>query len=123
MKMLIYISGITGALLLVFRLLGVFMAFPFNNLLVLAALGMLVLVFLPLYFVDRYRHNKKIREIIQSGKYKQEVRKEATKEDYKVKGWDMNTSPFRERRSGLRWEGGNIKGANAKRGTKRGFLK
>lgn len=45
------------------------------------------------------------------------------KGDYKVKGWDMNTSPFRDRKSGLRWEGGNIKGVNAKRASRRRFLK
>jgi hypothetical protein len=123
MKIIIYITGIAGGLLLVFRILGIFMAFPFNNTLVIAAVALLGLVFVPLYLIDRHRHNKKIEEIIKSGKYRKKEQETPKKGEYNVKGWDMNTSPFRDRKSGLRWEGGNIKGVNAKRESRRRFLR
>jgi hypothetical protein len=123
MKKIIYISGILGGLLLLFRLLGVFMEFPFNSLLLYSGLVLLVLVCLPLTIAEKQRQNKKIDEIIKSYKGKKKKKTEFKRGDSKTKGWDMNNSPFRERRSGLTWGGGNVKGANASRGNKRSFLK
>jgi len=40
-----------------------------------------------------------------------------------TKGWGMNNSPFRDRKSSASWGGGNIKGANVSRGSRRQFLK
>ncbi len=40
----------------------------------------------------------------------------------KRKGYDSGNAPYRKSDSGLRWEGGNIYGANAKRGRRRSFL-
>ncbi len=123
MKEIIYISGVAGGLLLLFRLLGVFMDFPFNSLLLYSGLVLLVLVCLPLTLADKQRQNKKIEAIIKSYKGKKKKVTELKRGNSKTKGWDMNNSPFRERRSGLTWGGGNIKGANASRGNKRSFLK
>ena len=39
------------------------------------------------------------------------------------KGWDMNNSPFRARKSNATWGGGNIHGSVAKRGSRKPFLK
>jgi hypothetical protein len=127
MRTLIYTTGIMGGLLLVFWLIGTLTKFPWNDWLMISGLILLGLICLPLSFIDRYRYNKKIDEIIKS--YKAKDRKITTikikGQDSKStpKGWDMNTSPFRERKSGLTWGGGNIKGANATRGNRRSFLK
>lgn len=127
MKIIIYISGIAGGLAFVFRLLGIFMEFPFNNMLVAAGIILLGLICLPLAIIDSYREKKKIQEIIQSHREKRirEAEQGVSSHDdsKKPRGWDMNTSPFRTRKSGLTWGGGNVKGARAKRGNKRSFLK
>lgn len=83
-------------------------------------MGVLVLLFL----FERYIYNKKINKIIKS--FKGSKKKEGIKPQGKkptTKGWGMNDSPFRERKSGLTWGGGNIKGASAKRGKRKSFLK
>jgi hypothetical protein len=123
MKTAIYISGITGTLLLVFRIIGIMLEFPLNNLLLILGLVLLLIIFLPLLIIERYLNNKKINRIIDSYKEADEKSVPLEKGDSKTKGWGMNNSPFRKRKSGLTWSGGNIKGANATRETKRGFLK
>ena len=123
MKKIIYLSGSAGGLLLLFRLLGVFLEFPLSSLLLYSGLVLLVLVYLPLTIAEKHRQNKKIDEIIKSYKGKKKEKTDLKRGDSKTKGWDMNNSPFRERRSGLTWGGGNIKGANASRGNRRSFLK
>jgi len=123
MKSFIYISGIAGGLLLVFWFLGIFMAFPYNNILLNAGLLLLGLICLPLILIDRHRRDKKIAEIIKSGKYSKKEKKPIKKGDSKIKGWGMNDSPFHERKAGLTWHGGNIHARNASRNTRRKFLK
>ena len=127
MKTLIYITGIMGGLLLVFRLIGILTEFPWNDWLLISGLVLLVIICLPLSFIDRYRQNRKIDDIIKSHKGKDETKIVINTKENGGKtvpqGWDMNTSPFRERKSGLTWGGGNIKGANATRGKRRSFLK
>lgn len=121
MRNLIYISGIAGVILIVFRLLGIFMEFPFNDLLLIGAILLLGIVCLPLAIVYKYQQNRKIDSIIQSykRKTKQTAFKGKNKDGSIPKGWDMNTTPFRERKSGLTWGGGNLYGAKAKRGNRR----
>jgi hypothetical protein len=100
------------------------MEFPFNDLLLTAAIISLGLICLPLAIIQRYRQNKKIDEIIHS--YKNKNKQTATpgknKDGSIPKGWDMNTTPFRERKSGLTWGGGNLYGAKAKRGNRRSLF-
>ncbi len=123
MKTAIYLSGITGTLLLVFRIIGIMLDFPLNNVFLILGLVLLLIVFLPLLVIDRYLHNKEIDKIIDS--YKETDKKVVSekKGDSKAKGWVVNNSPYRERKSGLSWGGGNIKGSVASRGTRRPFLK
>ncbi len=87
---------------------------------VLIIIGLTIVLIL----VDRYFYNKKIKKIIKEFKgQKKEENISDEKKKLTTKGWGMNDSPFRERKSGLTWGGGNIKGASAKRGTRRSFLK
>lgn len=123
MKTVIYISGIAGMLLILLRIIGMIMEFPLNNLFLILGLTLLVIVFLPLAIIERYRHNKMIDKIINSYKEAGIGAVPIEKGNLEAKGWGMNNSPFRERKSGLTWGGGNIKGANAKRETRRNFLK
>ena len=125
MKTWIYITGISGGLLLVFWLIGTLAEFPWNDWLLAAGLVLLGLICLPLSFINRYRHDKMIDRIIQSGKGKFREKKASKYKSSKPgpRGWDMNNSPFRERNSGLTWGGGNIKGSNATRGSRRKFLR
>ena len=123
MKIIMYISGITGILLLALRLLGTVMDFRENELMLIGGLILVGVVFFPLLLIDRHRHNKKIDNIIKSYEGREQEVKEIPKSGKGSKGWGMNNSPFRERRSGLSWGGGNVKAAEATRGTRRKFLK
>ena len=86
---------------------------------VLIIIGLMIVLF----FVDKYLYNKKIKKIIKGYKGpKKEENVSIQKKKPTTKGWGMNDSPFRKRKSGLTWSGGNIKGASAKRGTRKSFL-
>jgi len=108
-------------------LVGIMAEFSNNGGYLVTGLILLTGVFLPLVLVDRRRQQRRIRQIIESYKGKISEKKEEDEtrsgEQSNAKGWNMNTSPFRERKGGLTWGGGNIKGANATRGTRRSFLK
>jgi hypothetical protein len=121
MKTIIYISGIAGTILLVLRIVGIFSPVFQNDLLLYTGGGLIFLVFIPLMIRDKSIREKKIDEIIQSYKDKKSKKTEIKKNHKLAKGWNMNNSPFRKRRSGLNWGGGNVHAANAERGTRRGF--
>lgn len=123
MKPAIYLSGITGLILLMTGTIGIITGFTYHKLFLISGLVLLALIFLPLVMIHKYRSDKKIDRIIDSykGGDKKTIRLE--KGDSKTRGWSMNNSPFRERRSGLTWGGGNIKGAGASRGSRKSFLK
>jgi hypothetical protein len=123
MKSIIFISGVLGGLLLIIRLIGTIADFSFNNIFLISGLILIVLICIPLMIVDRYRYNKKIDHIIKTHKDKTSETKSISPDKSKVTGWNMNNSPFRGRKSGLTWGGGNIKGANATRGNRKQFLK
>jgi hypothetical protein len=123
MKVAIYLSGLTGTLFLVFRILGILLEFPMNDLFLILGLVLLLLIFLPLIFIDRHLHDKKIKKIIDSYKGADKKTISLEKGESKTRGWGMNDSPFRDRKSGVTWGGGNIKGAEASRGTRKRFLK
>jgi len=122
MKIAIYLSGIAGALLLMIRIIGIIMAFSLNKFFLILGLVLLLFVYLPLIIIDKYLYNKKIDKIIDSykGNDKRDIQDE--KSESKTKGSGKNDLPFRERKSGLTWGGGNIHGANAARGTRKRFL-
>lgn len=123
MKTLLYASGILGMILLVVSSVGLFAEIPHNTLIFISSLVLLGLVCFPLALVDRHQQNKKVNDIIQSYKGKNKNAQAIKHGEASTKGWGMNNSPFRERKSGLNWGGGNIKGANATRGSRKSFLK
>ena len=123
MKTLIYISGFLGIILLVVSSIGIFAELPYNTLIFVISLALLILVFTPLMIMDKHHQNKKIDNIIESYKGQNKKEKTIKHSQLSAKGWGMNNSPFRERKSGLNWGGGNIKGANAARGSRKSFLK
>ena len=124
MKILILISGVSGTLLLTIRMLGIFIEFRGDDAVLIAGLVLLGLVFLPLFLIDKRRQEKKLDRIIKSyeGRDK-EAPLPRTGDEGTRGGWGMNDSPFRERKSGLTWGGGNIRAAEATRGTRRKFLR
>lgn len=99
-----------------------------NERAILIGILLFVLVVLPILLVRDHRHKKKVKRIIQSYR---EAKDESKPEGEAGKaaspsgasGWGMNNSPFRQRKSGLTWGGGNIKASEAKRGTRKKFLK
>jgi len=123
MKLIIYILGVVGVLLLLFSLFGVFVEFPFNDFLFYVGLILLLIICFPFMIIERRNYNKRINTIIRSYKGEQKKKITTKKSNSKLKGWGMNNSPYRKRKSGLLWGGGNIKGATASRGKKRPFLK
>lgn len=123
MKILIYISGIAGGLLLLFRLLGFFMEFRENDAILSLGLVLLLLVCFPLLLIKKVKQDKKIKDIIKAHEGREKESFAMDKENTRTKGWSMNDSPFRERKSGLTWGGGNIKASNATRSGRRKFLK
>ena len=123
MKTIILISGITGTLLLMVRMLGIFMEFRGDDVVLVSGLVLLGLVCLPMFLIDKRRHDRKIDSIIKSYEGRDKEVQELQKAGQSPKGWGINDSPFRERKSGLTWGGGNIKAAEATRGTRRKFLR
>ncbi len=123
MKIIILISGVAGALLLMLGMLGVFIEFNGEGTVLVSGLVLLTLVCLPLYLVDKHREDRKIDQIIKSYEGRKKKEPEPAKGGQSPRGWGMNDSPFRERKSGLTWGGGNIKAAEATRGKRRKFLK
>lgn len=87
--------------------------------------------FFLLLVLDRIRYGRKVKRII--AKYRDRREEGPAKLDPGVdregegkdapKGWGMNDSPFRKRKSGLSWGGGNIKASEASRGERRTFMK
>lgn len=121
---IVSISGTAGFVFLTTRLIGELKNFPNIKLFLIGGLILIIGISLPLIIIDRVRQKRKIDKIIYSYKDSQANKKsKIPKGDSKTKGWSMNNSPFRDRKSGLTWGGGNIKGANATRGARKSFLK
>lgn len=118
MRTLIYISGILGGLLLVIRLIGAVTDFNYNEVFLISGLALIILVFIPLSIINKYKQNKKIKSIIKSYSNKPAKDNSIPSGKSKIKGWNMNNSPYRKRKSGLKWSGGNLHGSNASRGTR-----
>lgn len=95
---------------------------------ILVGFLLFVVVILPVLLVRDYRQRRERRKILdsyRSGKSHNDSEGEGgdPASPPGFKGWGMNNSPFRERKSGLTWGGGNIKASNARRGTRKKFLK
>ena len=124
MKIITNLSGIIGVVLLASGITGMITGFLSHTEYLLGS-GLVVLgfVYLPLSIRMIYIQKKKIRQIIQSGYTKNVEDSVSTNTKSKTSSWGMNNSPFRERKSGLIWGGGNIKGSNATRSSRKKFLK
>lgn len=128
MKTYIYISGFVAGFLLLGGLMALLMGIPNYSLMLGAGLIALLIVYLPLVLIKRKNHRKRMNEIIRNYQQREEVSNsglpadgadKAEKSSKKPKGWSMNNSPYRERKAGLTWGGGNIHAANASRGTRK----
>jgi hypothetical protein len=92
---------------------------------VLTGLLLFIGVILPVLLIRDIRQKRRIREILNSyiNKDPDEEREPEKDPTDLSMGWGMNNSPFRRRRSGLQWGGGNIKASEARRGERRSFRK
>jgi len=124
---IIYVSGITGGILLIFRAIGIIAEFSANAFLFYTGLFLLFVVCIPTYLYDKHLRDEEIKQIIASykGKKKEplQIKKGAPNSQGEIEEWGINNPPFRDHHSGLTWGGGNIHAANASRGTRRTFLK
>ncbi|MCF8309488.1 MAG: hypothetical protein K9I68_10810 [Bacteroidales bacterium] len=122
MKALKYISGFSGAVLLIYWLLGIIFDFHVSFYFLIGGLILFGLIYFPLALLDKHRRENRwdtIRDDQEKQPHSQKKRGKKTKR----KGYGVSGSPYRERSSGLRWEGGSVYGANAKRGSRRSFLR
>ncbi len=128
MKTYIYISGFVASFLLLGWLMAYLLGMSNHMLMLVAGSIVLFLIYLPLVWVKRKNHRKKMDEIIRA--YQQQAKENSNrlhaedagqdeKSSSERKGWSMNDSPFRDRKSGLTWGGGNIHAANASRGSRK----
>ena len=123
MRIAIYFSGITGMLLLIIGIPGIFLELQLDAVFLISGFILLLLFFLPLFLIEKYRQHRKIDKIIDSYRETGKHTLRLNRGEKSTEGWGMNNSPFRKRRSGATWGGGNIKGATASRGTRKSFLK
>ncbi len=118
MKNSIYFTVMLGVILLVIHFISLFLELGYSDLFLIIGLGILLVITLPLFYLDRSRYTKQKKQIIKSfqqekGNLKRKKAKKAETPKY---------PSFRQQKSGLTWGGGNIHGSGAKRGSKRGFL-
>ncbi len=119
MRIITYISGIGGVLLILTGLLGFALNFENNTYYFIAGAASLFILFVPLILINRYKENKKLDAIIESYRNKEKKEEHLKPGESKTRGWSMNNSPFRKRKSGVTWEGGKIHAANARRGERK----
>lgn len=81
--------------------------------------GILLFITLPLYLYERHRYLQKKRDILKTFEKKNEMVKNKKKKTEQQPDYPS----FRSQKSGLTWSGGNVHGARAKRGSKKGFIK
>ncbi|MFO7925029.1 MAG: hypothetical protein R6U58_15205 [Bacteroidales bacterium] len=150
MKQIIYISGVAGGILLILRIVGIFVEFSFNRQMLLSGL-LLTAICITFSLIYKYLQNQKIKSLLKYYKdknsqdqaqgaanishgekefeednpEKEDGDKDTGEKKPKSgpKGLDPGRASLRTRKAGLVWGGGNIKGATATRGTKRGFIK
>jgi len=122
MKALKIISGFSGAILLTYWLLGIVFNFRVSFYFFIAGLVLFGLVYFPLALLDKHRRENRWDTISDNEEKEGQSKKEKHKQR-KRKGYGISKSPYRERNSGLRWEGGSVYGANPKRGSRRSFLR
>lgn len=113
-KSYIYITGLFAAAFIIGWLSALYLGSERHWLM---AIG--VLVFLPVYlylvFRKRKEHKKRMEKIIREYREKGEQVPAGMEDGSRGKGWSMNNSPFRDRKAGVEWGGGNIHAAGATR--------
>jgi len=123
-RIIIYFSGFTGFLLISIYLIGLVADNSYNQIVLISGLILLLLICIPMIYFERLRQNRKIDEIIHQNKKSAKEKIGYSSETGKnVKGWSMNNSPYRERKSGASWSGGNIHGAIPKRQSRKGLFR
>lgn len=115
--------NISGAILFSLALKGSIIELLNNHFFVIGGIILIVGTMVSIQIIKKFRYNQRINRIIENYKGSQEAQSKIPKFKVDVKGWGMNNSPFRERKSGVTWGGGNIHGANASREKRKSFLK
>jgi len=118
LKTFIYISGLLSAFLFAGWIVAMVMKLPTHLYMLLAGTIVFFLIYLPLLTRKKRKHKERMKKIIETYKAKGSEDPIPDNSDQKIKGWDMNNSPFRDRSSGATWGGGNIHAANVTRGTR-----
>ncbi len=115
MKNSIYFTVVLGVIFLVIHFISLFFELGYNDLFLIIGLGILLVITLPLFYLDRYQYTKQKKFIYKSSLHQ--------KGNLKVKKTETHKYPsFRKQKNGLTWGGGNIHASGAKRGSKRSFL-
>ena len=119
MRNSIYFSAVLGLAFLAIRFIGLFIELNHTELYLFIGSGILLLVTLPLYLIQRIRYKNKKASILKKyqGKHGHRNIKNPNKKDV------PEYPSFRKQKRGLSWGGGNIHASTAKRNSKRGFLK
>ncbi len=104
-------------------IIGIFVEFPHNDKLLWVGLILVAGICIPLLRLERYLANRRYKQKKAEREKTEQNNQSSPKRESPTKGWGMNNSPFRDRKSGLTWGGGNVKGANATRGRRKRFLK
>lgn len=122
MKKAIYISAYLGAFLVIISYIGLKFELNFIHWSFPLGIGLLLTVALPLFIIDYYDRSKKSKkDMIKYSLDKKVMHSQASKQ---TKNKSIEDYPsFTERKSGLKWGGGNIHGSIGKRGSKKKFLK
>ncbi len=119
MKYATTFSAILGIVFLTIRFIGLFIELSYNNLFLMLGLGLLLLVTLPLYLLERSRYSKMKQSILH--KYKKD--KTPIEKDLNKMKSGVSYPAFRRHKKGLTWSGGSVHGSSARRGERKGFLK
>jgi hypothetical protein len=122
MRIISSLSAITGIILIVLHLFGVYAMISTSYFFFTGCIFIMGSVIIHFYL--KHIQERKIKSILEEYKNKKTEKEiPETIESVAFKGWSMNNSPFRSRKSGVTWYGGNMKGANAARGERKTFLR
>jgi len=74
MRILIYTAGILGLISLSLWFFGSYVGIPQNYLMLYIGLALFCIIFLPLFSIDRYLHNRRHNRLIRAIKNQVEVK-------------------------------------------------
>ena len=122
MKKAIYISTFLGAFFILISYIGIKLDLYSIHWTLPLGVGLLLIVALPLFIIDYYDRSKKMKKDTNNQFPHKTVNAHHSSKQTKKKSIE-DYPTFSQRKRGLEWGGGNVHGAGAKRGSKRGFLK